>query len=218
MSNINIKPILFSTEMVIALLDGRKIQTRRIVKFKYQNLEFLGFIIGDSKRNGYAYFRNILSEYEFVKPKYTIGDILWVRETFIPVISLCEGIEKSTYRYKATDKDWEEFAKCKPSIFMPKAACRIFLEVTAVKIERVQDISEADAIAEGIEKTWIHDDLRFCKWKNYFNDARGSLNPIGSFQSLWSSINGKDSWDANPFVFVYEFKRVEQPINFININ
>lgn len=210
MSNLKTKPILFSIEMVKALLDGRKTQTRRIVKFKYQNLEFLGFIIGDSKRNGYAYFRNILSEYEFVKPKYTIGDILWVRETYCLSKTIGSGF---MYKEKVL-KESSLIPKWKPSIFMPKAACRIFLEVTAVKIERVQDISEADAIAEGIKALGFSHPHRY---KDYLNQGKFWYSPWQSFRSLWKSINGKDSWEENPFVWVYEFKKVERPINFLNI-
>jgi hypothetical protein len=106
--------------------------------------------------------------------------------------------------------------KWKPSIFMPKKKCRIFLEITDVRVERLQDISEEDAIAEGIKKTWINDDIKQCRFKNYINDGKGSKSPIDSFNSLWVSINGKDSWKANPWVWVYEFKVVEKPKDFPN--
>lgn len=98
-----------------------------------------------------------------------------------------------------------------PSIFMPKWACRIFLEVTDVRVERLQDISAMDSVAEGIERmpaqSW---------WRNYLNDPLpGCSMARESFSSLWRLINGPDSWTANPWVWVYEFKRIEKPVNFL---
>lgn len=118
------------------------------------------------------------------------------------------------YGYKATamvdgdplDEKW------KPSLFMPKEACRIWLEVTNVRLERLQDISEEDAIAEGVISEKID---AIHKWKDY---SRQGYLPIAkfSFFSLWEKINGKESVSENPWVWVYEFKKVEMPINFLN--
>lgn len=95
----------------------------------------------------------------------------------------------------------------RPSLFMPKAACRIFLKVKSVWVERLQDISEEDAIAEGIKQTWKGE--AFNAYKNYINDGAGSQRPFGSFCSLWKSINGQESWEANHWVWVIEFERIE---------
>jgi hypothetical protein len=114
----------------------------------------------------------------------------------------------------------------KPSIFMPREACRLFLECTNVRIERLQDISENDAIAEGIEFNTqsIADTGDYISYpRNYLETTKSAdgwpyfkeEEFVKSFQSLWQSINGKESWNDNPFVFVYDFKQVERPKNFI---
>jgi hypothetical protein len=188
------KPILFSAPMVQAILEGRKTQTRRIVKDKMlqnaagnDDIEFL-----------------ILT----VSHKIKAGNILWVRETFTEW-------PKNSFQYFASTAFGEELGKWKPSIHMPKKACRIFLKVRSISIERLREISEYDAISEGIKKTWISNIPAECKYKNYINDGKGSLDPIESFESLWISINGQESYDANPFVWVIEFERIEKPLDFI---
>lgn len=188
------KPILFSAPMVQAILECTKIQTRRIVKDKMlQNAD-------DS------------NDIEFllltVSQKIKEGDILWVRKTFTEW-------PKNSFQYFASTAFGDELGKWKPSIHMPKIACRVFLKVKSVKIEKLHDITESDAIAEGIKKTWISDIPAECKYKNYLSDGKGSLDPIESFQSLWISINGKESHDSNPFVWIIEFERIEKPLDFI---
>lgn len=188
-------PILFSTPMVQAILAGRKTQTRRVIKFpsdfkaggaifpngsfgiKYESTDFDGCI----KRHS---------------AKYLPGDKLWVRETF--------GITGKTtppYVYRADDQDLK--IEWKPSIFMPRNANRITLEVIKVSAEPLNDITEADAKAEGVETnadgTW-HDYLQ--PKRLYQDDAKAS------FISLWMKINGTPSWNSNPLVWVIEFKRV----------
>lgn len=104
-----------------------------------------------------------------------------------------------------------------PSIFMPKWACRIFLEVTNVRVERLQDISEDDCIAEGV-RYWADEDdtdLLDAIFKNYETGERNLVSGYSSFRTLWISINGEDSWDNNPWVWVYDFKKTEKPKNFI---
>jgi hypothetical protein len=109
-----------------------------------------------------------------------------------------------------------------PSIHMPRAASRILLEIVSLRVERLQDISEDDAIAEGIEPNWIGDLaagpngfggqgwVPDCGWRHYLNSDDGdpAYTPVASYRSLWESINGAGSWDANPWVWVVEFKRV----------
>lgn len=207
------KPILFSTPMVQAILDGRKTQTRRIVK--------------DSMLQENE---NEFKEEEFlkatIKKPINKGDILWVRETWFPtrydfkellqsgITSLSKG---NIIKYKA-DNDYDPIKDCvgrswKPSIFMPKEACRIFLEVTNDRVERLQDITEGDAKAEGVEK--LSNPKHVQRWKDYLIGREFLTSPMYSFKTLWQSINGKESWKQNPWVWVYEFKQVEKPKNFL---
>ena len=169
------KPILFSTPMVQAILRGEKTQTRREVK----------------------YWKKITN------PKI-VGDILWVRETWqhTKALNLHISDENHGYVYKADGEPWEDYEnwKWKPSIFMPKDACRIFLKITKIRIERLEDITKEDAIAEGIEK-----------WENC--NSTGGVHPaIASFRSLWTSINGFDNLNSNPWVFVYDFERTNTSV------
>ena len=225
----NFKPILFSTEMVQAILAGRKTQTRRVIKADFpENSTFIGCreTLGKSGVGFYwcdgttgpmqGFFPGL---FEDLYPKYQPGDILWVRETFIesktPDIPNNRGW---SFSYKADGGygiiNW------KPSLFMPKEAARIFLKVTDVRVERLQDISEEDAIAEGV--SIVYDYGSFVTYKNYLFKDKKTYNkqdtrcPKESFQSLWQSINGKKHpWESNPWVWVYEFERIEKPENFL---
>lgn len=189
------RPMLFNTEMVRAILDGRKTQTRRIVKNQSLTEEQL-------KNCG--------------KPCYP-GDILWVRETWT-VWSRTLG-KMPAFHYKA---DGEDLANVKwhPSIHMPKEAARIWLKVTNVKCERLQDISFADIQAEGMDMDeWYEYD----EWQHSVGDGMGDEvpvifeNPYHFFGSrVWDSTMGslekyeKYGWDANPWVWVIEFERIEE--------
>jgi hypothetical protein len=218
--------------MVQALLDGRKTQTRRVVKKKYSNTDLTWKEIHSGKtkilvelqndvpapvknENGTTTHR--LRAYHVSECPYKVGDVLWVRETFYE----CEAPKlKGDFIYKASnDEGWE--LKWKPSIFMPKPACRIFLKIKSIRVERLQEISESDAIAEGIIEILPQMYPQYREWKNYINPCNPHgyksdyNNPINSFKSLWQSINGKDSWNVNPFVWVYEFEQIEKPNDFI---
>ncbi|MDD4374197.1 MAG: hypothetical protein PHG67_09795 [Bacteroidales bacterium] len=203
-------PILFSTEMVRAILSHRKTQTRRLVK----NVP-IHFNLKAMYEHSPAY---IHSQCSFGRP----GDLLWVRESFNWIDE-----EKTRVNYKA-QYTYPEYHKWKPSIHMPKLAARIWLEITDVRVERLQDISDEDAIAEGIE-TFHSGPYNEMRYRDYFDGKRrskyfdqfpemkkqtgfGSMPwpdwryPVTSFSSLWQSIHGKDSWDANPWVWVISFK------------
>lgn len=181
------KPILFSTEMVRAILDGRKTQTRRVINPQYAEKS-------DGTREPLDKYAadGILAECG----KYVRGDILWVRESFCP-----RYFDDGRPAYKA-DYDGGRIGdvvpepKWKPSIHMPRTAARLFLRVTDVRAERVQDISYDDGAiwAEGIPAT--HD--------------RNS--EIRHFIELWDSLNARRGfgWDANPWVWVYEFERISK--------
>jgi hypothetical protein len=139
-------------------------------------------------------------------PEHKKGDVLWVRETF--------WLDSFTgdFEYKADGKSYiSSKGFWKPSIHMPKEAARIFLEVIDVRCERLQDISEVDAIAEGVERISVTPFVH--RFKNYVDDEELEFAE-SSFRTLWESINGVKSWGENPFVWVYEFKQVDKPSNF----
>ncbi len=206
------RPILFSAEMVRAILDGRKTQTRRILKpgTLKPNVRALRFENCDAAE--------LLQTHRC--PYGAPGDRLWVREASLPDPPLngwsgdfqwdgCgrawAGVPKR-YRkpehvlYRATWKGGD--LKWKPSIHMPRWASRITLEIVSVRVERVQEISEVDAYREGVVIPSHH---AFTSNGNpeLRNEARTE------FQALWHEINGPGSWERNDWVWVVEFKRVE---------
>jgi len=208
------KPILFSTPMVIAILDGRKTQTRRVIKDKDITNNF------DIDVDG--------SVYAYIDPetgdsypptaiaRHQIGDILWVRETWGFVgCEKCGGecctgapdnykgddgcfVYRTNYGTTEDDSFPPSMFKWKPSIHMPRKAARIFLRVTNVRVERVQEITEEDALKEGCVPTFI--------------DGAVLISAKGRFHALWESLNAKRGygWEANPWVWVYEFERVSE--------
>lgn len=224
-----IKPILFSVPMVQGILSGRKTQTRRILKIPtdctFKTLATTRRLWDSTKEvnpnplKTEAVFTTPSGEEVRVKAKYQPGDILCVRETYTVLEpEHCEGMANRFY-YKAShnsrNEDWRLECiedgysyKWKPSIFMPKAACRIFLQVANVRVEKLQDLSEGDAIAEGVELNPRNLYINYSDKHNEYRTAKLS------FSSLWESINGKQSWKANPWVWVYDFKRVDKPANF----
>lgn len=208
------KPILFSTPMVRAILAGRKTVTRRVIKpqppsigqYRFSNPPYKAFWNHLHKKwwltplDVDEFDPSPRELYEYACPYGQPGDRLWVRETWRKLdcpqhdegqppgtLCLCNQVQ-----YRA---DGDSDGKWRPSIFMPRWASRVTLEITGVRIERLQEISEADAIAEGVE-------------------ARGPNHVVGAryrFGQLWNPINAKRGygWEANPWVWVVEFKRVE---------
>lgn len=189
----NEKPILFNSEMVQAILSGRKTQTRRIISEKTLHLFDVAAIAGECHPLGLCDQRSQSYYLEFC-PLGNPGDQLWVRETF--AAGLCT---ESTLAYRATHKTedleegWGETIKWTPSIHMPRWASRINLLITGVRVERLQDISDADASAEG------------CKISSM--QSGDCLSDM--FARLWKSIYGDESWQASPWVWVIEFERME---------
>lgn len=214
---IKMKPILFSTPMVKAILEGRKTQTRRIVKQQppancvdEEPLIDFDYSFKGTNENPAWYTEwemnlnpgdSSVYSHCVYSPFGKIGDILWVRETFTEW-------PKGSFQYKASTVNGEEFGKWKPSIHMPTDAARIFLVITNVRIERLRDISNEDAVNEGI--LLPIDGCHHTQPKRWFNYLRGvyqglGFGPIDSFHTLWDSINGPESWNENPWVWVYDF-------------
>lgn len=206
------RPILFNDEMARAILEGRKTQTRRVMKVQPNFLHEVRYDGIDDDDLSLHWFEQI--DYQGLGnenyrcqccPYGQVGDRLWVRE------ALHNPVNGDTFNGRYHYSDGKPSPMCndtgkprkKPPIHMPRWASRITLEITGVRVERVQDISEADAKAEGVEligARLVNDD--------------GTTTPYthrDHFEALWDWINtGNKSWAANPFCWVIEFKRVEQ--------
>lgn len=224
-----VKPILFNTEMVKAILDGRKTQTRRVVKLKYNNTQLE---MRTDKYGTRLVEAEIMTEDHRVKkpdgttivkiraiedriPPYKRGDILWVRETWQYVYT-CDDYDKcieitGRYVYFADDPmpftywvdtdtgEHKDQMPWRPSIHMPREAARIFLRVTDVRVERLWDMDEEAAIAEG-----------------FADSPAGTDSPFEQFSVLWDKTIKRDDlrefgYYANPWVWVIEFERCEKP-------
>ena len=214
-----IKPILFNTEMVRAILDGRKSCTRRLVKFlPGENPRWTGYI-----KDGLMLY-NGKNEPCIRKASYQPGDILYVRETW------GEGYEEGTYIYRASDKlaglpTFKESSKLiyHPSIHMPKEAARIWLKIMNVRVERLQEMKPVDVIKEGAYpdcwdclNTYGESGSQCC----YGTEEQCSQcdEVMMEWEKLWTSTIKKSDldcygWDANPWVWVIEFERCEKPNN-----
>lgn len=231
------RPILFKDEMVRAILEGRKTQTRRVVKVEIppEATEVFywddpGLNLNNRKRHGLYCETPRGLVFLCTSPYGQVGDRLWVREAWCQkcdegwLVYNDEGnLDPSCYWYRA---DGVQVSKCDPdgftvyckdgseaspwisSIFMPREASRITLEITGVRVERVQDISHGDALAEGVTK--IRDACYVVKGFDYDTVGLCHNCPTTAFAKLWDSINtGDKSWAANPWVWVVEFERVE---------
>lgn len=209
------RPILFSGPMVRAILEGRKTVTRRVIKpgFPTSVTEVLPYVnapgawIPSDPHNSEEPWDQQVRICPYGQP----GDRLWVREAWAadaqvntvaprdlshgePILFPADGSVRQTGCSMFTP------GKTRPSIHMPRWASRILLEVTAVRVERLQGISQGDALAEGVMA--CERDL----------DPDGNdYSPYELFSMLWVSINGHDSWSANPWVWAVDFKRVEVP-------
>lgn len=211
------RPLLFSAPMVRAILEGRKTQTRRALKIqpldilpmkgKKKGIEWIGLKEREPEPRGLVF-----------RCRYGVpGDRLWVRESFADLLGT--GIEHRVsngrpqrYAYAADtkpgsygDQSRKDYGvKWTPSIHMPRNACRIVLQLTGVRIERLQDISESDAAAEGVESEFAN-----APFAGTFGSLCGRQHRYG-YQTLWDSLNAKRGfgWDSNPWVWVVEFKRV----------
>ncbi|WP_368759371.1 morphogenetic protein [Klebsiella pneumoniae] len=222
--------MIFNGEMVRAILDGRKTQTRRPVKFPVHDKN-LGCELAGNELAGELSAGNYLNS-AFGKP----GDRIWVRETWSDVnldgapavayraddevYDLMENEslldEDGAFNYQDTRVSKYQFAawhsdlisgiegNWRPSIHMPRWASRILLEITNVRVERLNSMHDVDAMREGIQN------LTTCSHSDFgIPGVVNAQHPVRAFQLLWESIYGTDSWHANPWVWVIEFKRVE---------
>ena len=216
-------PILFSGPMVRAILDGRKTQTRRVIKPRYRDDES-GFQVCTNKATGERWVEKAdehggsFDAPRYVLPRYQPGDVLWVRETWFYEWHMYEitdgypdlpgGRYRHRYVYKADEPDYPVNTGVgawgwHPSIHMLREAARLFLRVTAVRAERVQDITEADAQAEGFRG---FDELTDGADAELFD-----LTAREGFRFYWDCLPHKRGfgWEENPWVWVYEFERLE---------
>lgn len=243
----SVKPILFNTEMVRAILDGRKTCTRRVIKPQpYVKCTYpLGFVTDSTEKKEVGCFGFGIDEYggsiQYAKPPYQPGDILYVRETWQcwrahryeatadirfraggddVRLQFANGNTDSINRldYDAFVHKWfSHNGEWKPSLFMPKEAARIWLKVTDVRVDRLQEITEKQACMEGTEP-WDEVCYENNGWHPTFSDpdSGGDPNMIDGFHKLWNSTIKKSDidrygWDANPYVWVISFERCEKP-------
>lgn len=228
-----IKPILFNTEMVRAILDGRKTCTRRICKdaneYTVPDMDFYNADMRTYAVHNFADKEQMeqLSTVERTCP-ICPGDILYVRETVWQKIGYYLDIDGETkpswyneFKYVASDEKpetgWNYSWSKRPSIHMPKEAARIWLKVTDVRVERLQEITEKQACMEGTDP-WDEVCYENNGWHPTFSDpdSGGDPNMIDGFHKLWNSTIKKSDidrygWDANPYVWVISFERCEKP-------
>jgi len=192
------KPIIFNTEMVKSILDDRKTQFRIPIKLKDNTLTYTGYIVNstDKKRCGKCSFGlNKEQDLEYVKPPYKVDDVLYIKETF----ALVNG---GQYIFKADDneKKYESVdlnIKWISAVHLTEIESRIFLKVTNVRVEKIQDISMQDVLKEGVSMQG--------------NPDRHLLDTKSDWVENWNST-AKDryKWEDNPYVFVYEFERINK--------
>lgn len=213
--------MIFNGEMVRAILDGRKTQTRRPVKFPVLDKN-LGCELAGNELAGELSAGNYLNS-AFGKP----GDRIWVRETFqgplfdyeqmdayledssrFETPEFCQYAADGGHRPEYQDADDNLRHGWRPSIHMPRWASRILLEITDVRVERLNAISEEDAEAEGIDMEALYDS-QDCYDCIADHNMTGRPTVTGAFKYLWESIYGEESWKANGWVWVISFKRVE---------
>lgn len=187
-------PILFTGPMVRAILENRKTQTRRIVT-PQPNDSWSKPPIGVSE-SGHWVSHGCQSDLKC--PYGTVRDHLWVREAWAHVIvgNQIDYLYRADHHTGIEKKNGDQ--KWKPSIHMPKVACRLMLEVTSVRVERLLEITGRDVLAEGVDNGSSNPTMGI-RWENMQRMA---------FEKLWTSINGPDSWTSNPFVWVIEFRRL----------
>ena len=212
----SLKPILFNTEMVRALLEDRKTVTRRVMKPQPVLDGHLWKLGGAAWNDSVLSVPVMFGHSLYNRAPYQPGDVLWVRETW------CEKMgRRGEYLYRAYAGERDDTRDYvishntwRPSIHMPREAARIFLRVTGVRVERLQAITEEDAKAEGACKAYPYTDPEIGK-TTYMQDENATY--IGGFVCAWdNTIKSADcatcGWEANPWVWVIEFERIEKEL------
>ena len=184
--------------MVRAILDGRKTQTRRAIKPQPSSGVRKSVFVKSGIEDGHG---------REIKPKYQPGDILWVRETWSKDEN-GEYVYRTNYGTTEDDSFPPSMFKWKPSIHMPREAARIFLKVTNVRVERLQDITEEDAIAEGVKDPYEYQSPEYYEQPN----LRGFEINKSAFAGCWDSIYSKRGygWESNPWVWVVAFEKISK--------
>lgn len=207
------KGIKFSDDLIPLIADGSKTMIRRLAKFpKDANIEHIGGRIN--------YYDDILNKTVFVNPIYRLNELLYVKETFMPYDTIGSMVAgKRQFLYKASfGIEWSEFIEerhgewCSPNA-MTKLYARLFLRITNVRAERLQDITPEDCIREGIKPETPMHMVGFYGGKQLKRAVRDGC--VNDYAELWNSIylkrdNGKYSWENNPYVFVYEFSKIDK--------
>ncbi|WMY75394.1 hypothetical protein RHD99_05390 [Buttiauxella selenatireducens] len=228
--------MIFNGEMVRAILDGRKTQTRRVMKVQPKQSETRpgDFWFSSNKLKSMVHVSDLIpgnspiTDYhlflqEHCCPFGSVGDRIWVRETF-RVMGCATDVARLMYKASERNSFTEStrtvpvatctkqpLHKWTPSIHMPRWASRILLEITAVRVERLNAVTEDDARAEGVSTAmWfagkgVPED----EWENLAYTDQIKASHTNKFATLWESIYGEKSWQANPWVWVIEFRRVE---------
>jgi len=206
-------PILMTTDMVKAILDNLKSMTRRTYglekvnknpdEWEYKGIEDL------APRNIHLFKHMPTDSFLNIKCPYgQVGDILWCKETWYPNPATCTPIYKADYPLEEKPQVWSADAKWRPSIFMPRWASRIDSEITDIRVEKLQDITEEDAVKEGCIAHHIH-----IVEGILVNSSIGRMDYITArenYKNLWNSINGqKYPWSSNPWVWPIEFRRIK---------
>ncbi|WP_289659473.1 hypothetical protein [Flavobacterium panacagri] len=202
----------------------------------HRDWTFVGFCFkSENDRRRQAIFRCYSDTWAVADLPYEVGDILWVRETWMEYKTYNKNQLELKNHYKTEHSPlidpYLQHIKKKwtPSIHMPKRAARIFLKVKGIRVERLNQISDYDAIAEGIKKqkysldesVTIYENYLpgkdFYSWSDYGWDYGKETHsaPVASFCSLWEDINGDGSWNKNPFVWVIEFEKIVKPLDFL---
>ncbi|HCQ7175800.1 TPA: hypothetical protein OL716_003204 [Enterobacter cloacae] len=197
--------MIFNGEMVRAILDGKKTQTRRPLKWKQTRFTEIGER-EDGSKWPWSEDAEHVCDFWHPCPFGAVGDRIWVRETWAEAGAGAPDLKLYLANYpEHVPTHYENVPpadeiRWTPSIHMPRAACRILLEITGVRVERLNSISQEDAQAEGMELTG---------WRPTYSDpdSGGEVwTPYDNFAQLWESIYGEESWKANPWVWVIEFK------------
>lgn len=200
-------PLLFKPEMVKQIIAGTKTQTRRIIKDEALKCLEAGFM-----EEYVALPENKLCPYGYGGLIENSGDLIWIRETWAKDYG---GLGAHFFKadFSAAAKELMPEPKWKSPLHLKKQDARLWLQIESIKAERLNDITDDDAIAEGIEQIdFNHGGMKWYRlYQNTPKDDDATTSPVKAFRSLWEHINGPGSWELNPWVWVIKFKQVSKP-------